>query len=552
MEEEAKLLTGKRLAAIALVIVIIIAGVAVYWYYYLAPTPAVEGVSVSISPSEVEPDENVIASGSTDPAIVNTNVTLTYTKPDGSTFNRTVTTDSDGEFTDTFSSDVTGKWTVMASIEDKTSTVRTFYIFVTPPIKIGAIGPMSYIQGIGIDEGVRMAAEEVNDAGGVLGRKLVVVTEDETTDLAQGRANMEKLITIDKADFVIGGFRSEIVFPMRDETVKHKKIFIMTGSATNELLNCFGSLTMQTPCGKCVLCDYDNYKYVFRAMPLNTTALFSFTLVPFLRYHFFPNYFDYTAENKVRVACVVENVVAWDLLWAYIENIPNVITGANGTIVYKSRPSPMETDFSAILSDIEDAEAQVIMHVFSAEAGLSFIEQWGTRQTPAIPIGINVLAQEADHWDNTGGYCEYETLLSTPPRIPLTNTTLQFYDTYIERWGHDPIYTAGGSYTAVMILAEAIERAGTIDSDAVVVELEKTDYMTTIGRFKFDRYHDVWAPVPYKKGFQYFEWKNSTELGYPNTWVMPMLIQWIDDERVPVYPFGFSWTQELQLPHWMS
>jgi len=57
-----------------------------------------------------------------------------------------------------------------------------------------------------------------------------------------------------------------------------------------------------------------------------------------------------------------------------------------------------------------------------------------------------------------------------------------------------PTYNAG-TYDALYILKEAIERADSLDQDAIVAELEETDYIGTGGHFVFDENHDVkWGP----------------------------------------------------------
>ncbi|MFQ5999695.1 MAG: ABC transporter substrate-binding protein, partial [Candidatus Bathyarchaeia archaeon] len=115
------------------------------------------------------------------------------------------------------------------------------------PIKIGLIGPMGYIQGQGIEEGATLAVEEINDAGGVLGRNLTIYSRDDgLEDPTIGRLAMEKLITVDEVDFVVGGFRTEVVLPMKEVAMDYQKIFIITGS--DVLLDCKGYIYEPVNC----------------------------------------------------------------------------------------------------------------------------------------------------------------------------------------------------------------------------------------------------------------------------------------------------------------
>jgi branched-chain amino acid transport system substrate-binding protein len=87
-------------------------------------------------------------------------------------------------------------------------------------------------------------------------------------------------------------------------------------------------------------------------------------------------------------------------------------------------------------------------------------------------------------------------------------------------YGKGPIDEwAGISYISVYVLAEAIERAGTIDTGAVLKELEKTDRPSVIGRIRFDpKSHQVIEKLDPAEG------------------VISMWSQWQNGTRVPVFP----------------
>jgi len=84
-------------------------------------------------------------------------------------------------------------------------------------IKIAVVGPMKFIQGEHHWAGAEMAAEKINKAGGVkVGEefytiKLVKVDTDEIVDPDGAVSAVEKAITSDKVDFLVGGFRTEAV-----------------------------------------------------------------------------------------------------------------------------------------------------------------------------------------------------------------------------------------------------------------------------------------------------------------------------------------------------
>jgi hypothetical protein len=77
------------------------------------PTPT--SISCSVLPSSVIMGNSTTVSGSITPIVPDISITLTYTKPDATTINRTATTGTDGTFTDTFVPDVIGSWSVNAN-----------------------------------------------------------------------------------------------------------------------------------------------------------------------------------------------------------------------------------------------------------------------------------------------------------------------------------------------------------------------------------------------------------------------------------------------------
>ena len=122
-----------------------------------------------------------------------------------------------------------GKWTIISVI---------VFLFAMSPwtvvfgqeIKIGVIGPMKFVQGIGHWNGATMAADEINAKGGIqvgnrkMKIKLVQADSNEALNVTDATNAMERLMDQDKVDFVVGGFRTEAVLPMQDIAMEHKKI----------------------------------------------------------------------------------------------------------------------------------------------------------------------------------------------------------------------------------------------------------------------------------------------------------------------------------------
>jgi branched-chain amino acid transport system substrate-binding protein len=108
----------------------------------------------------------------------------------------------------------------------------------TGPIKLGILeplsGPVAYI-GEGTTSGYRFAAERLNAAGGVLGRKVEIVTADSElkADVATRRAN--DLVLGEKVDMLVVNTGSHIAKAVSQVANQHKKLFFSTGTEAAEL-----------------------------------------------------------------------------------------------------------------------------------------------------------------------------------------------------------------------------------------------------------------------------------------------------------------------------
>ncbi|MDZ7698154.1 MAG: ABC transporter substrate-binding protein [Deltaproteobacteria bacterium] len=357
-----------------------------------------------------------------------------------------------------------------------------FPAWAADEIKIGVIGPMQFTQGEGHWNGATLAAEEINKKGGVqmgnasLPIKLIKVDSNEFLSVPDATNAIELAISRHNVHFLVGGFRTEAVLVMQDIAMDNKKIFIGCGAAHPKL------------CER-VKEDYDTYKYWFRVTPINSRFLVK---VDFILLGMVAKIMAKQLNiPKIKVAIVAEKAVWADPIVGIAQkNLPKM----GMEVVGVWRPSPVATDVTAELSAIQQSGANIIFTTFSSSVGITFAKQWGELKVPAAAVGINVEAQKDGFWAATGGKGNYTLTINTYARVKITDATIAFFDTYRKRFKEAPNYTAG-TYEAVHILADAIEKADSLDPDKIVPMMEKTDRMGTAGRLVFDETHDVtWGP----------------------------------------------------------
>jgi branched-chain amino acid transport system substrate-binding protein len=380
-------------------------------------------------------------------------------------------------------------------------------------IKIGVIGPMNFVQGKGHWNGALMAEEELNAKGGIqVGSKkmkiqIIKADSNEFLSITDATNAMERLITRDKVDFIVGGFRSEAVLAMQDIAMDYKKIFIDCGAAHPELCLRVGK-------------DYKRYKYFFRQTPFNSNYLGKSCFIQFATV---AAILKKTLNlPKVKVAIVGEKA-----MWVepMIGAAKKVLPQMGMEIVGTWRPSQVATDVTAELSAIQRSGAQLIFTVFSASVGITFARQAGELKIPAVQAGINVEAQKDGFWDATQGKGGYVGTLNTYCRgVEVNELSKPFMDKYVKKFGETPTYTAGTYDAIVYALAPSIEKAGTLDADKVVSVLEKSVYKVPVGTIAYfndekgNPLHDIkWGPG-FVTGIM-VQWQDGKMKGvWPNHW----------------------------------
>jgi len=373
----------------------------------------------------------------------------------------------------------------------------------TGPIKVGVIGPFKLTPGRDIQEASNLAVEEINAAGGVLGRKLQLVFAETEQSPEKGKTAVERLLFVDKVDVIIGEHRSEVALAVQPIIAENKKIFLSTGTASPLLSDN-------------VLKDYAKYKYYFRTF-LNANQMAE---------QMIRQTSDMMATYKKDKVAIIAETAVW------VEPIVTALQSTLGArVVAVERVSTNAKDLSVELSRAQKAGAQIVFVILAADAGLPFARQWADRQIPALVTGYTVMAQSDRFWEQTEGRAQGFMTWKHGVRAPISPKTIPYWDNFTKKYGHVPgAYTNFATYDGVYILVDAIRRAGSLDSDALVKALEATDHVGVSGRIKFSKRHDPEAGPEF----------------VPFTY-----IQWNKGEMVTVWPPTMK-TGEMLMPAWIK
>ncbi|MGB6065090.1 MAG: ABC transporter substrate-binding protein [Desulfomonilaceae bacterium] len=394
------------------------------------------------------------------------------------------------------------------------------------PIVIGVPTSLTSIEGRESLKSVQMAVEEINAKGGVKVGNTKRPLKVETIDLrdfspgvpvTDALLGIEKIITEKKpAALVVGPFRSEAMLAGMDIVSKYKVPLLET-------------IAMSPKSGEMVRQEPEKYKYIFR-VSFNAKYMVQYvaSTLGFLKDQFgftkvFSMYQDVlwaraSAEHTVKAAAAK---FGWQQL---------------GADVYPTGSS----DFAAGLSKARTKGAQVILVYFDMPQGGILVKQAIAMKIPALVAGSMAPMCGTETWKTfdgkIGGLINVVYELGSSIATDKYPPSKKFYDAYKKKYGvtiqacHGP----APSYDSVYILAEAIERAKSLDPDKLVTEIKKTDRSGVIGRIKFDDGNQV----------IYGDDPTKTAVG--------CVFQWADKgKRVIVFPKPIA-EGPIKLPPWLK
>ena len=380
------------------------------------------------------------------------------------------------------------------------------------PIKIGVNTAIQLQVGRDAIDGARMAIDEINARGGVLGRQLTMVVADEGEAASEGPkvgiAAINKLTGEEHVDVLIGGYDSGVTLGELPHIARAKTIFLGIGSASP-------SIQQKVKDG------YDRYKYIFRVNPINS-AKQADGLIDYIK-----------GKLKGELGYSKIAILGENAKWVQ-DMVPMLKKGAidAGLEVPIAEFFDVQTaDFSPIFTKVKESGSQYLLIIISHAASDVFVKQWYDAKVP-VPIGgIDVKGQDANFFKRVDGKAIGEVSTNLVLRAPLTDKTVGWWDGFVKLYGRPPVYTAGGAYDAVYIYADALTRARRSDSDAVIKALETTDYVGVRGRVQFDALHEV------KDG-----------PGFVNE----LFVQWQHDgDRVVIWPKSVA-TGAMINPPWIA
>ena len=363
-------------------------------------------------------------------------------------------------------------------------------------IKIGVIAEAQAVAGSSIPQAAQLAADEINAAGGVNGKKIQIISYDDHSTAPEAVRAFQRAVSEDHVNAVIASYISEVVLALEPWTGRLKTVMVTPGAASDVITQNIAK-------------DYDNLKYTFHGYSTSTSiADAACDAAKDLL----------VGQLHMKSAVVMSEDAAWTtpLDAEYLNCLPKI--GLN--VLDHIRVSPDTTDFTPIYNKIEGEKPDVIITGIS-HVGVQPTVQWKQQEVPIPMFGVSSQATNSSFWNDTNGAVEgvlYQAFAG--PGVAVTPKTLPFVAAFKAKYGNNPSYCGYTSYDEVYYIADAIKRAGSTDSDKLVAALEKTDYVGTIGRVQFKGKD---SPNPH-----------ALKIGAGA--ISGLMLQWQDGKQVNVWP----------------
>jgi len=315
--------------------------------------------------------------------------------------------------------------------------------------------------GISSVNGIKMAADEVNKAGGINGKQIELLVEDDRSDASEAATIVTKFVTQDQVHAVLGevaSSRSIAAAPI----AQNAKIPMLTPSSTNPEVTRKGDFIFRS-------CFID---------PVQGAAIGQFAA---------------KGLNAKRAAIMVDRKN--DYSTGLATNITETFTKLGGQIVATTSYQEGDQDFNAQLTSIKGANPEVIFVP-------GYYNDVGLIAKQARDRGITVPLLGGDGWDSAQLYAIGGTALNgsffsnhyspfdTDPKVQ------KFVNDYKALYNATPDALAATAYDAAHIMFDAIKRANSTDGTAIRNALAATNAFPGVtGTVTFNENRDAVKPI---------------------------------------------------------
>jgi len=385
-----------------------------------------------------------------------------------------------------------------------TMIVISSTLVLAEPIKIGAIIPLADATGKQNVNAMNLAIKQVNSSGGLLGRQVELIVMDDEMKPEKAVSAIDKLVTVDKVDVIIGGFGSATTMAMIPSMKKYQKIVIWSGAVSSKVEEAmqgqdFFFHTLNWDYDLAILWD-KSWKYISKMYKIKRQKIF-------IMYE----------EGVFGTGSFKAQKELNDKLGRETIGVPfrSAVNGEGDYRAQLRQAKEFEPDDFFWIGFDKDA-----LPIMEQAKEINFIPKQFMAQTTSFPRDINSSPLinglvYFSWWSN---------------RLADTNKECyNFLKEYEKEYGSDipTVFWPVQYYTNVMIVCEGIKEAGSLEKEKVIKSLEKIKYKSplgktiTFGKSKFINHQS-------SNSMFILQWQNGKE---------EIIYPWINATTKLIYPF---------------
>jgi branched-chain amino acid transport system substrate-binding protein len=309
-------------------------------------------------------------------------------------------------------------------------------------------------------KGWELALEEINRSGGVLGRRLEVVSRDDGGTPGDAVRVAEELISREQVMVLMGTFASNVGLAVANLAQQRKVLFMAAEPLTDKLVWENGN------------------RYTFRLRP--STYMQVAMLVP-----------EAARLKKKRWVIVVPN---YEYGQSSSASFKKLLTRAQPGVEFVAEQAPPlgRIDAGAVVQALLDARPEAIFSALFAVDLQKFVREGNTRGLFKHTPVVNLLAGEPEYLDPLKDETPEGWWVTGYPWSEInTPEHTKFRDAYQKRWKDYPRVGSVVGYSALHAVANGIRRAGSLDADKLIAALEGLQMETPFGEI-------LWRPIDHQ------------------------------------------------------
>ncbi len=342
-----------------------------------------------------------------------------------------------------------------------------------------------------------LALEEINAAGGINGKKLELVMEDDTGRPDVGRSVVEKLITKDKVVMIGGGYSSSVTYAVAAVCQQNKMPFLVNTGSADKITT-------------------SGWDYIYRLNPPVS--------------HYADAVTTLLAEKiKPKTVAILHENSLFGSKGA--KSFEKICKKAGYKVVLKEGYEHGGIDYKPVLIRIKQLNPDIVYMVsYIMDASLLMKQAKELKLTPKMFVGGAAGFTLPEFLQNAGVASEAVISATLWHQVLPFPGAMDYYNKFVAKFNKPTEYHGAEAYAACYVIADVLKRAKSFKNTDIKQALSETDMMTVFGPVKFT----TWGKM-----------KNQNKAA---TYV----VQWIDGKLELVWPTEHATKAFVYPVDWMK